>query len=295
MKTTLLSELIWEKTKSSWSLLNVKKRRSRKRYFTPTYSFFWFISRNWKSLQIAHQNDQDQNRRWNQKLAVRVVNPMSAVHRGTGQNHHDQAPKKILKRTRFHLHHQKALKPKTNQCVSIIIESSRRVFKLMLAKWRSQPIRRWAQSINLKTSLGHGSVHTIFLAKNPYSKLENERKRKELELKKKIDSPKISKTTFRKDSEPSLPTDFISDAFNSVPVQGLPPGIPIVNYTNKVMNNITAVFKVRFGHKWGQPLPMAHWRRRVNLLICFRMSIKKFSNPWTGMVMWKIWGLKSID
>ena len=88
-----------------------------------------------------------------------------------------------------------------------------------------------------------------FLAKNPYSKLENERKRKELELKKKIDSPKISKTTFRKDSEPSLPTDFISDAFNSVPVQGLPPGIPIVNYTNKVMNNITAVFKVRFRHK----------------------------------------------
>ena len=70
-----------------------------------------------------------------------------------------------------------------------------------------------------------------------------------MELKKKIDSPKISKTTFRKDSEPSLPTDFISDAFNSVPVQGLPPGIPIVNYTNKVMNNITAVFKVRFRHK----------------------------------------------
>ena len=107
-------------------------------------------------------------------------------------------------------------------------------------------------AISVRESLAHivpfwpQVSHSNFSAKNPYSKLENERKRKELELKKKIDSPKISKTTFRKDSEPSLPTDFISDAFNSVPVQGLPPGIPIVNYTNKVMNNITAVFKVRF-------------------------------------------------
>ena len=138
---------------------------------------------------------------------------MSADRQGTGQNHRDLEPKKIPKKTRFLPRHQKALKLKTNQCVSI--------FKIM--KTRSQ---------------------IQILAKNPYSKLENERKRKELELKKKIDSPKISKTTFRKDSEPSLPTDFITDAFNSVPVQGLPPGIPIVNYTNKVMNNITAVFKV---------------------------------------------------
>jgi hypothetical protein len=135
------------------------------------------------------------------------------------------------------------------------------------------------------------------LSKNPYSKLENERKRKELELKKtKIDSPKISKTTFRKDSEPSLATDFISDAFNSVPVQGLPPGIPIVNYTNKVMNNITAVFKVRFNtNNPGTRFPLTRFHifslppPELRLFyFFFRMSIKKFSNPWTGMVMWRI-------
>ena len=140
--------------------------------------------------------------------------------------------------------------------------------------------------------------HYKFSAKNPYSKLENERKRKELELKKKIDSPKISKTTFRKDSEPpSIPTDFISDAFNSVPVQGLPPGIPIVNYTNKVMNNITAVFKVRFNtNNPGTRFPLTRFHIFFSLpppelrlfYFFFRMSIKKFSNPWTGMVMWRI-------
>ena len=78
------------------------------------------MSRNWKFRQIDHQNDQDQNHRWSPKL-VRVPNQMSAVHLEIEQNHRDLELKKILKKTRFRLHLQKARKQKTNQCVSITV------------------------------------------------------------------------------------------------------------------------------------------------------------------------------
>ena len=88
--------------------------------------------------------------------------------------------------------------------------------------------------------------------------IEKDRKRKDQEKKKmeKVDSPKITKSTFTRNEEALMNLDMtypsmgksqntISDhAAAGLPVQGLPPGILLGNYTDKVMSNITGIFKV---------------------------------------------------
>ena len=87
--------------------------------------------------------------------------------------------------------------------------------------------------------------------------IEKDRKRKDLEKKKleKMDSPKVSKSSFSRNEEalmnldmtyPSIGKNTISDHGSSMPVQGLPPGILLGNYTDKVMTNITGIFKVSY-------------------------------------------------
>lgn len=84
--------------------------------------------------------------------------------------------------------------------------------------------------------------------------MEKDRKRKDLEKKKseKIDSPKISKSSYNRSDDVltnldmTYPSRSISELKNAsgIPVQGLPPGILLGNYTDKVMSNITGIFKV---------------------------------------------------
>ena len=99
-----------------------EKKEPEKVFGSLSRLFLYLYSRNWKfQRQIAHQNDQDLNHQWNQKILVRAVIQMSADRQGTGQNHRDLEPKKIPKKTRFLPRHQRALKLKTNQCVSIFL------------------------------------------------------------------------------------------------------------------------------------------------------------------------------
>ena len=84
--------------------------------------------------------------------------------------------------------------------------------------------------------------------------MEKERKQRALD-KKKPESPK-SKASKTLDSDfltnldrtyPAKGSTISGDLGKShLPVQGLPPGILIGNYTDKVMTNITSVFKVVF-------------------------------------------------
>ena len=82
--------------------------------------------------------------------------------------------------------------------------------------------------------------------------MEKERRQRALD-KKKPESPKskkidLSQPDFLSSLDRNYPmrnSSSIADlGKSSLPVQGLPPGILIGNYTDKVMNNIQAVFKV---------------------------------------------------
>ena len=82
--------------------------------------------------------------------------------------------------------------------------------------------------------------------------MEKERRQRALD-KKKPESPKskkidLSQPDFLSSLDRNYPmrnSSSIADlSKSSLPVQGLPPGILIGNYTDKVMNNIQAVFKV---------------------------------------------------
>lgn len=83
--------------------------------------------------------------------------------------------------------------------------------------------------------------------------MEKERRQRALD-KKKPESPKskkidLSQPDFLSSLDRNYPVrnSSITDlGKSSLPVQGLPPGILIGNYTDKVMNNIQAVFKVTF-------------------------------------------------